>query len=1140
MKKFLKSIFTITKEQKINILSIFVMAIFVFAIGASIYSVFIDLEENSLTNNKSVFEISQPAFYNGQLKIKLFNHEFSIVPLGALEAKAQVLSDNVIKYVDAFPNTDVFQTREKEKLKEDIVLKQPGHPKEFAYQIDLTFYDVVKDGEGNFIFYVKGKKDNELYRVFDIPAPFLIDANNKKSSTKEVEASLSDNGFFTIKPNQKWLDQAKYPVVLDPTIEVVVLNIHSHPQQGENWEVEFSTKGTADLKIVPNDQATIDDDEFVSLFCDSEKRDPQILTGDVIFYPNWSCAGNGKVVHYTKKAGNHVLRFEFGDQVAYAYNATTPTGGEITTDGDYTIHSFKNVGTFAFEVPVGMSGNIDYLIVAGGGGGAAGGGGGGGLLTGTETITAGSKSVVVGDGGTAGAGYPGSPLPGKGGDSSFNGHTAEGGGYGGIRKDGGNINAGSGGCGGGGYYFDGAQTYGGHGTQGYDGGGNGNFRLNPYPAGGGGGMGGLGGDGLNNNTPGIGGIGLASSISGSSVTYSKGGDGSTYGVYKAGVSGAENTGDGGGGSSGNTVAGAGGSGIVIIRYLTSDFTNNSFVFRTKGTISGLAGGEITTDGAYTIHTFSSDGTFTVPTGVSGNVGVLVVGGGGGGGGNAAGGGGAGGYRYVSSFPVAAQEYNVAVGDGGAGGPGNSGSASNGESSIFSTITAAGGGAGGGPSGSGGTPGSNGGSGGGGQCFSGTGGSGNTPATIPSQGSNGGNGAGGGGLGGGGGGGSGSVGVNGVSNQGGNGGDGTINSINGTPTYYAAGGGGGGYDGGGGGDGGSGIGGHGGWRDTAGTAGTDGTGSGGGGGGAGFQAGGKGGSGIVIIRYLTSDFASNNSPVVFRTNSAGSPTGGEITTDGAYTIHTFKEVGNFNFVVPAGMSGNIEVLVVGGGGGGGNGANPHGGAGGGGAGGVVYESSHSVSAQEYSVTVGDGGASSANGENSVFDNITAIGGGAGGDYNGGNGSDGGCGGGGAGGYPAVAGTGGIGSQGYSGGNGNVSNFPGAGGGGGAGEIGSNGASSVGGSGGDGLAYSISGSSVYYGGGGGGAAWQSIGASGGLGGGGTAGAYGGSAATSGTTNTGGGGGGGASSTPAGGSGGSGVVIIRYLTSEFNNNSSVIFYR
>jgi hypothetical protein len=63
-----------------------------------------------------------------------------------------------------------------------------------------------------------------------------------------------------------------------------------------------------------------------------------------------------------------------------------------------------------------------------------------------------------------------------------------------------------------------------------------------------------------------------------------------------GTAGTQNTGGGGGGASGSPSNGAlGGSGIVIIRY--------------AGAQRG-SGGTITSAGGYTIHTFTSSGTYT--------------------------------------------------------------------------------------------------------------------------------------------------------------------------------------------------------------------------------------------------------------------------------------------------------------------------------------------------------------------------------------------------------------------------------------------------------------------------------------------------------------------------------------------------
>ena len=178
------------------------------------------------------------------------------------------------------------------------------------------------------------------------------------------------------------------------------------------------------------------------------------------------------------------------------------------------------------------------------------------------------------------------------------------------------------------------------------------------------------------------------------------------------------------------------------------------------------GGTKTTCGDFKIHTFTSDGTFTItsaPTPANNNVSYMVVAGGGAGGGaqtgtgGGAGGGGAGGFRegktpatpYTASplvapagLPVSVQSYPISVGAGGSGVcecQGNSGS-----NSVFSTTTSAGGGGAGArsPSPANVGDGKNGGSGGGSGYgdppgATNTAGSGNTPPVSPPQGNDGG-------------------------------------------------------------------------------------------------------------------------------------------------------------------------------------------------------------------------------------------------------------------------------------------------------------------------------------------------------------------------------------------------------------------
>ena len=283
---------------------------------------------------------------------------------------------------------------------------------------------------------------------------------------------------------------------------------------------------------------------------------------------------------------------------------------------------------------------------------------------------------------------------------------------------------------------------------------------------------------------------------------------------------------------------------------------------------------------YKSHTFTSPGNFVVSNVGEGTVDYLVVGGGGAGGAGVyansnAGGGGAGGLLTGTSFSISAQSYPITVGSGGAQNPTGSNA---GSPSVFSTITAQGGGGGGYNKNATGSPNvHNGGSGGGatshhpaptapiGWGYGNRQVNSSTP--VPSQGNNGGT-----GVpdqppsspswGSGGGGGAGGVGQNATSSVSGAGGIGVNNGYRyGPPTSDHPTAGDIGYAGGGGGttSGSSGanpptagvpFGGGIGTYNANGSPGVDGKGGGGGGasGYPGSHDGGKGGDGIVVIRY----------------------------------------------------------------------------------------------------------------------------------------------------------------------------------------------------------------------------------------------------------------------------------------------------
>jgi len=303
----------------------------------------------------------------------------------------------------------------------------------------------------------------------------------------------------------------------------------------------------------------------------------------------------------------------------------TATGGTVTCCGDYKIHTFTGPGTFCVSCAGNCSGSntVDYLVVAGGGSGGCGrlssgdssggaGAGGfresGGTASGCYTtsplgacvsalpVTVQGYPIIVGAGGAAANGTTAN----DGSNSIFSTITSTGGGGGGsgIASQGEPNRpgrpGGSGGSNGGGCSVSGPQTVGSGNTpptsppQGNDGG----TGTPTAGFGGGGGAGATGGLG-NGSNAGSGGTGVTSSISGSSTSYAGGGGGGANtnaqtggpaspcgtggrggnypcaGAPTPGSAGTANTGGGGGGMGANNptnTSGAGGSGIVVIRY----------------------------------------------------------------------------------------------------------------------------------------------------------------------------------------------------------------------------------------------------------------------------------------------------------------------------------------------------------------------------------------------------------------------------------------------------------------------------------------------------------------------------------------------------------------------------------------------
>jgi hypothetical protein len=319
---------------------------------------------------------------------------------------------------------------------------------------------------------------------------------------------------------------------------------------------------------------------------------------------------SGKIIGTAATGGPASVTFTATDESGNSSNLVATvaiggvaTGGTKTKVGGYTIHTFTTDDDFELFTDV----DVEVLMVGGGGGGGgdnSGGGGAGGVIYyGAESpaigaslsLTAGTFPITIGNGG---AGSPAvNTQASNGGNTTFNGLTALGGGYGATGDGGTGYNGNGGGSGGGGASEGTNGSAGAANQPGSADGGYGNVGGNASngAGGGGGGAGGVGeaGNVRGSQLGGDGGAGVQYSISGTPSWYAAGGNGGnengnfnqrprvngiggqTNASGSAGtIDAVDGTGSGGGGvthsTSGTSSKGSygsyGGSGIVVIRY----------------------------------------------------------------------------------------------------------------------------------------------------------------------------------------------------------------------------------------------------------------------------------------------------------------------------------------------------------------------------------------------------------------------------------------------------------------------------------------------------------------------------------------------------------------------------------------------
>ena len=222
---------------------------------------------------------------------------------------------------------------------------------------------------------------------------------------------------------------------------------------GEGYFVDTSSggvtvnlpAGSAGAIVAVNDYASTAATNNITIASNGSEKIQGQTTNHVI-------AANGVTVTLVYVDGTQGWKLvDTGEATSFPQVAlfTTATGGnDITTCGDFKIHTFTGPGTFCVSQvgnaptnPLGGPSEVEYMVAAGGGSGGGdrgGGGGGGGVITNFPTpagsiitLTATGFPITVGGGG---AGASDNQTGNQGSSSVFSTITAAGGGKGGSAR----------------------------------------------------------------------------------------------------------------------------------------------------------------------------------------------------------------------------------------------------------------------------------------------------------------------------------------------------------------------------------------------------------------------------------------------------------------------------------------------------------------------------------------------------------------------------------------------------------------------------------------------------------------------------------------------------------------------------------
>ena len=194
----------------------------------------LETNDDAINNIDGAFDVEFPETISENEQITVSNNGESIAfsvngieaAAGAIEEKEATEVDIIkqdlektvsqITYENVDENTDIQYIVSSNNVKENIIVKNQESLKEiYSFDIEKGNLSAELDNENNLL--LKNDK-NEI--AFTIPAPVMTDADNAFSYDIDVSVKNADKSVLTLTytPSKQWLENAKYPVVIDPVI----------------------------------------------------------------------------------------------------------------------------------------------------------------------------------------------------------------------------------------------------------------------------------------------------------------------------------------------------------------------------------------------------------------------------------------------------------------------------------------------------------------------------------------------------------------------------------------------------------------------------------------------------------------------------------------------------------------------------------------------------------------------------------------------------------------------------------------------------------------------------------------------------------------------------------------------------------